>query len=164
MRAGSVVAEREPAPANDGFLTLNACDRRRAGAGDHQPAVRAGVGADAGGGGVVRRAHQPKAGKSGGHPRLVASLLEPGEPEPYRNRSPMKVGQPGVSQGLIDDRAHGCDRGGEIDVNVRRRAVRLGKRSSFRVAQPRTQAGRARASMPRKSGALVTPFRHLPSG
>ena len=143
MRARSVVAERESASANDGFLALNARDRRRAGAGDHQPAVRAGVRADASGGRVVRRAHKPKAGKSRGHSRLVASLLEAGKPESHCDRPPIAFAEPGLSQNLVDGRAHSRDRGGKIDMNVRRRANRLGKRSSVGVAQPRAAAGRA---------------------
>ena len=143
MGARSVVAERKAASANDRFFSLNARDRRRAGAGDHQPAVRAGVRADAGGGRVVRRAHEPKAGKGRRHPRLVASLLEAGKPESHCDPLPIAVAEPGLSQSLVDDRAHGRDRGGEIDMNVRRCADRLGKRSSVSVAQPRAAAGRA---------------------
>ena len=144
-------------------VASNARDRRRAGAGDHQPAVRAGVRADAGGGRVVRRAHEPKAGKSRRHSRLVASLLEPGEPETDRDRSPMNVAEPGLSQSLIDDRAHSRDRGGEIDMNVRRCAVRLGKRFPS-ASRSRARQRVAPPSTPRKSGALVTPLRPPPIG
>ena len=150
MRARAVIAEREAASADDGFLALNACDRRRAGPGDHQAAVRAGVRADAGGGRVVRRAHKPKAGKSRRHSRLVAPLLEPGKPEADRNRFPMNIGEPGLSQGLVDDRSHGRDCGGEIDMNVRRCAARLGERSSVGVAQPRAAAGGAAVDSEKK--------------
>src|SRR3984885_2617474 len=159
MGARSVIAEREPAPANDGLLALNARDRRRTGAGDHQPAITAGVRADTGGCGVVRRAHKPKAGKSRGHSRLVASLLESGEPETHCDRPPIVVSEPGLSQSLVDNRAHSRDRGGEIDMNVRRRAVRLGKRSSVGVAQPRAAAGRAAidSEKERRAGHATSP-------
>ena len=80
-----------PRPPMMVSLAPNARDRRRAGAGDHQAAVRAGMRADAGGRRVVRRAHEPKAGKSRRHSRLVAALLEPGEPETSASRSPLNV-------------------------------------------------------------------------
>ena len=159
MGARSVVAEREAASANDGFRGPNARDRRRAGAGDHQPAVRAGVRADAGGGRVVRRAYEAKAGKSRRHPRLVASLLEPRKPESDCDRPPVAVAEPRLSESLVDDRAHGRDRGGKIDMNVRRCADRLGKRSSVGVAQPRAAAGRAAvdSEKERRAGHAASP-------
>ena len=148
-----------PRPPMMVSVASNARDRRRAGAGDHQPAVRAGVRADAGGGRVVRRAHEPKAGKSRRHSRLVASLLEPGEPETHCDRPPIDVAEPGLSQSLVDDRAHSRDRGGKIDMNVRRRAVRLGKRSSVGVAQPRAAVGRAAidSEKERRAGHAASP-------
>jgi hypothetical protein len=141
--ARSVVAERESASADDGFVALNAGDRRRPGAGDDEPAVRAGMGADAGGGGVVRCAYEPKARKSRRHSRLVALLLEPRKPESHCDPPPIAVAESGLSQSLVDDRAHSRDRSGKIDMNVRRRADRLGQRSSVGVPQPRAAAGRA---------------------
>ena len=85
MGAGPVVAEREAASADDGFLALDPGDRRRAGAGDHQAAVGPGMGADACGHGVVRRAHEAKARKRLDDPRRVARILDPGEPEADRD-------------------------------------------------------------------------------
>ena len=121
----------------------NAGDRRRAGAGDDEPAVRARMRADAGGGGVVRRAHEPKARKSRRDSRLVAPVLESGEPEADRDSPPIGVAEPGLSQNLVDDRAHSRDRRGKIDMNIGRRAARLRKQLSVGVAQSRPAAGGA---------------------
>jgi len=49
----------------------------------------------------------------------------------------MNVAEPGLSQSLVDDRAHSRDRGGKIDMNVRRCAIRLGECFPVRAAQPR---------------------------
>lgn len=93
-----------------------------------------------GGGGVVRRAHEPKAGKIRGDSCLVAPVLEPGEPETDRDRPPMNVAEPGLSQNLVDERAQAGDRGGEIDMNIRRSAAGLGQHFSISIAQPRAAA------------------------
>ena len=142
--ASRPICEPEPsspsaksAPADDRLLAPNPGDRGRAGAGDDQPAVRAGVGADAGGGRIVRRAHQAKAGKGGRYSRRVAFFLEPGEPEADRDQPPIGVLKSGLRQKLVDDRPQRGDGAGKINMDVRRGAARLRERFSVRVAQSR---------------------------
>ena len=101
------------------------------------------MGADAGGGGVVRRAHEAKARKSRGHSRGVARLFEPGDPEADRDRPRINVAEASLCQHLVDNRAQGGDRGGEIDMDVRRGPARLHEQLSLGVAQPRPAAGGA---------------------
>ena len=85
--------------------------------------------------------------------------LNPASPSPIAIAPPIAVGEPGLSQSLVDDRAHSRDRGGKIDMNVRRRANRLGQRSSVGVAQPRAAAGRAAvdAEKERRAGHAAAP-------
>ena len=126
MGGGPIVAEREAASSDDRFPAGDADDRDRAGTGVHQPAVRAGMGADAGGRCVVCRAHQPIARKRLDDPRLVARVAEAGKPEADRDARVVGAIEPRLAQNFVDDAAQHGDGGGEIDVDIRRRAARLG--------------------------------------
>ena len=90
MRARAVVAERETAPADDRLLAPHAGDRRGAGAGDDQPAIRARMGADAGG-----RSHRSRRGRAKSRERpprpASASLspLNPASPRPIAIEPPI---------------------------------------------------------------------------
>ena len=140
MGGGAVVAEREAASADDGFAAGDPGDRNRAGAGVHEPPVRAGMRADAGGCRVVRRARDSVARKRRDDPRFVARVAEARKAETDRDPRPIGGCNAGLAQDLIDDAAHDGDRSGEIDVDIRRRAARLGERFSLGVAQTRAAA------------------------
>ena len=154
MGARPVVAEGETAAANDGFLSPDPGDRRRAGAGDHKPAVGAGVGADAGGHSVVRRPHEAKARKRLDDPRRVARVLDPREPEADRQSRPVGARRARLLHDLADDRAQYRDRCGKIDMDIRRRPACIHQRLAVGVAQPRTAAGGAAvdAEVERRAG------------
>ena len=85
--------------------------------------------------------------------------LNPASPKPSRDRSPINVAEPGLSQNLVDGGAHSSDRRGKIDMNVRRRAARLCKRFSIRVAQSRAAMGGAAvdAEIERRAGHAASP-------
>jgi hypothetical protein len=55
----------------------------------------------------------------------------------------MNVAESGFRENLIDRRAHSRDGRGKIDMNIRRRAARLGQQLSIRVAQSRAAMGGA---------------------
>ena len=143
MGARAVVAEREAASADDGFPSANARDRRRAGPGDHEPAVRAGMGADASGHGVIRGADKPVARKRVHDRRRVARLLDSREPEANRDSRLISARKPRIVHDVADDRAQDGDRGGAIDMDIRRRPARLRERPALGVPQPRPASGRA---------------------
>ena len=96
MRARSVVAKGETPASEDGLLITNACDGRRPGAGDDEPAIRARMGADAGGRRIVPGLDAQELRQSRRDPRLVARAFEPGEPEADRDRSGVGLIEPGV--------------------------------------------------------------------
>ena len=82
--------------------------------------------------GVVRRAHSRKPGKAAAT-RVPSLPANPASPRPSRSSS-MNVAEPGLFQNLVDDRVHSGDRSGELDMDIRRRAARLGERVALRVA------------------------------
>ena len=139
---------------------MNARDRRRAGAGDDEFAIRAGVGADAGNRSVVHCAHEAKIRKSGRDSRGVIRVLEPRKPEAHGDRSGVGFAEPGLSQNLLDDRPHGRDRSCEIDMDIGRRADRFRQQLSIRVAQsrPRTGGAAVDAKVEGASHAVSTDF------
>ena len=55
----------------------------------------------------------------------------------------MNLAEPGLCQNFVDDHMHGGDRCGEVDMNIRRRADRLGEQLALPVAEPRAAMGRA---------------------
>ena len=119
MRARPVVAEGETAPADDGLLVPNASNRRRAGAGDYEFAIRARMGPDAGGGRIVSG---PDAQEPGNAPRLAPgrSAFKLASPRPDSDRTAVGLIEPGACQGCIDKRSQGGRRGIEIDMNIGR--------------------------------------------
>ena len=143
MGARAVVAEREAAPADDGLLAADPRDRGRAGAGDDEPPVRPGVSADAGGRRVVRRAYERVAGKGLAYSRRVGRVVQSGEAEADGDARVVAGVEPRLIANLGDEAAHDLDGGGEIDMDVGRRADRLAQGRSPGVPQPRAAARRA---------------------
>ena len=143
MGARPIVAEGEAASADDGLLSLDPGDRRRAGAGDHQPAIGAGMSADACGHSIVRRPHEAQVRKRLDDPRRIARVLDSGEPESDRDPRPVGAGEPGLGHHLADDSAQDGDRSGKVDMDIRRRPARLDELFAIGVAQPRAAAGGA---------------------
>ena len=71
-------------------------------------------------------------------------VLDSGEPESDRDPRPVGARETGLVHDLADDRAQDGDCGGEIDMDICRRAACLDERVAVGVAQPRAAAGRRR--------------------
>ena len=134
VRRRPVVAQREAASADDRLVTCDASDRDCARSGVDQAAVGAGMGADAGRGQVIRRAQEAKPRKRRDDWRFIARVAEACEAEADRDLPPSGLGKLSLREQFVDEPAHHRNRSGEIDMNVRRCAIRLGKRSSVGVA------------------------------